>query len=185
MNVDCAVLTARLRRLAFPVAMPSSRSAHPLSAPPARTLDSRCPRRGCEGRAALEFALSSLLFLSLVFGLVDLGRLVFLRTMLTNSVREATRQAAITPGSTADIVAAAAQRSPTLSLSASNFTITCTNWSVPPSARSCASGSTSPPTVTQLDKVGVCASYTFTVIAPRIVGRSTIAATECEYASVR
>lgn len=145
----------------------------------------RAAGRAWDGRAALEFALASLLFLSLVFGLIDLGRLVFLRGMLTNAVREAARQAALTPGSAADIVAAAQQRSPGLSLSASNFTVTCSDWAAPPGARSCAAGSASPPTARQLDKVRVCASYTFAAAAPRLVGRATIAATECENASVR
>ena len=129
------------------------------------------------GQAALEFAVASLLFLGMLFGTIDLGRLVFMRTMFTNAVREASRQAAITPGSPSAIANAAAVRSPSLTLSESNFTITCWDWLN--NARSCTSGSTSPPSVILGDQVRVCASYTFTAVATRIVGRSSIAVTEC------
>ena len=45
-------------------------------------------RRGAVGgQAAVEFALTSLLLLTLVFGTIDLGRAVFTRTMLTNAPR--------------------------------------------------------------------------------------------------
>ena len=140
-------------------------------------------RGGWAGQSAVEFALSSLLLLSMVFGTIDLGRIVFLRTMVTNAVREAARQGAIAPGSTADMAAAAAARSPTLGLTASNFTVTCSTWTG--TARSCATGNVSPPSVTQLERITVCASYTFGVIATRLIGRSSITVSECEQTSVR
>jgi Flp pilus assembly protein TadG len=126
----------------------------------------------------VEFALSSLLFLTLVFGTIDVGRLVFMRTMFAGAVREAARQASITPSNTAEIAAAAARRSPSLTLSTSNFTITCTNWTTNLTI-SCA-----PTSVKELDLITVCGSYTFTAVATRLVGRSTIAATECVKSSV-
>lgn len=135
------------------------------------------------GQAAVEFVISSLLFFTVIFGMIDMGRLVFLRVMFTNAVREGARQAAITPGSAAAIADAAALRSPTLNLSASNFTVTCSDWSG--NARSCTTGSTNPKTVKQLERVRVCGTYTFTAVYPRLVGRSTISTTECEYTSVR
>ena len=134
------------------------------------------------GQAAVEFVVASLLFLGMIFGTIDLGRLVFMRTMFTNAVREAARQASITPSNTSEIVSAAQRRSPSLTLSASNFTVTCSDWSN--GARSCASGSTSPASVKQLDRVQVCGTYTFTVVTTRIVGRSSIATTECMYTNV-
>jgi Flp pilus assembly protein TadG len=134
-------------------------------------------RGGWSGQAVVEFALSSLLFLALIFGTIDLGRLVFMRTMLTNAVREAARQAAITPGNLSAIEAAAQQRSPSLTLGAGSFTVTCSDWSG--NARSCASGSTSPPSVKPLDRISVCSTYTFNAVVPRLIGRSSITATEC------
>ena len=146
-------------------------------------------RGGRAGQSAVEFALSSLLLLAMIFGMIDLGRIVFLRTMVTNAVREAARQGAIAPGDTPAMVAAAAARSPTLALSASNFTVTCSTWGQAPTwagtPLSCASGSVSPPTVSQLERITVCASYTIPVIAARLVGRSSITVAECEQASVR
>ena len=60
-------------------------------------MDAGCRQRATSGQAMVKFALGSLLLLMLVFGTIDLGRAVFTRTMLTNAVREATRQATITP----------------------------------------------------------------------------------------
>jgi Flp pilus assembly protein TadG len=143
----------------------------------------RGTRGNWTGQSVVEFALSSLLLLSLIFGTIDLGRIVFLRTMVTNAVREAARQGAITPGSNATIAAAAAARSPTLGLTTSNFTVTCDTWTG--TARTCASGSTSPPSVIQLERITVCANYTINVIVTRIIRRSSLTITECEQASVR
>ncbi len=136
-----------------------------------------------DGQSAVEFALSSLLLPTMIFGTIDLGRIVFLRTMLTNAVREAARQGAIAPGSVPGMAAAAAARSPTLGLTASNFTASCSTWTG--TARSCATGSVSPPSVTQLERITVCANYTFGVIATRLIGRSSITVSECEQTSVR
>src|SRR4051812_9551939 len=122
-------------------------------------------RGGRGGQVAAEFALSSLLFLTLVFGTIDLGRLVFVRTMFAGAVREAARQASITPGDTTEIVAAAAKRSPSLTLGASNFTVTCRSFTTSLTI-SCAPGA-----VKELDAIRVCGSYTFTAVATRIVGR--------------
>ena len=143
-------------------------------------------RGGWSGQSVVEFAFSSLLFLSLVFGMIDLGRVVFMRTMLTNAVREAARAAAVKPSmTTSELATTAAARSPGLALSDSNFTIACSDWSTPANTRSCTSGSTNPKSVIQNEQVKVCATYTFTMVATRIVGRSSITTTECESTSVR
>ena len=52
-------------------------------------------RGGWRGQSAVEFALSSLLLLTMIFGTIDLGRVVFLRTMVTNAVRELHRALSI------------------------------------------------------------------------------------------
>ena len=99
---------------------------------------------GQGGQSIVEFALISLLMLMTTFGIIDLGRAVFDRTMLTNAVREAARAGmvddsqragAATPdnsncamnGTTetycSKIVAAAQKRSPSLGLTADNFRV--------------------------------------------------------------
>ena len=49
------------------------------------------------GQAIVEFALSSLLFLMIIFGTIDLGRAVFTAVTLHNSVREASRYGKVHP----------------------------------------------------------------------------------------
>jgi hypothetical protein len=135
----------------------------------------------------VEFALTSLLFLAVVFGTIDLGRAVFTRTMLANAVREAARQASITPTDTALIKAAADNRSPTLNLASGAFVVTCSTWEG--GARNCdpdapiVAGAPAP--VQPLDRLTVCTDYPFGLVAARLVGRSAITFRECEQASVQ
>jgi Flp pilus assembly protein TadG len=144
-------------------------------------------RRGASGQAAVEFALTSLLFLTLVFGTLDLGRAVFTRTMLTNAVREAARQASITPTNAALIKAAADQRSPTLNLASSAFVVTCDTWAG--GTRNCDPNAPivagTPAPVQPLDRLTVCTDYPFNLVAARLIGRATITFRECEQASVQ
>jgi Flp pilus assembly protein TadG len=135
----------------------------------------------------VEFALTSLLLLLTVFGTIDLGRAVFTRTMLANAVREAARQGAVTPGSTATMAAAAA-RSPTLGLTTASFTVSCSTWATTPAARACdptLPSTNNPPPVQPLDKITVCTDYPFGLAAARLLGRATITFHECEQASVQ
>ena len=95
------------------------------------------PPRPLVGQGVVEFALVSLTFLMLTFGVVDLGRAVVARVMLTNALREAARyglvgerSAATVPGGTdctaatycGRVVAAAQRRAPGLGLTADHFT---------------------------------------------------------------
>ncbi|MER3486265.1 MAG: hypothetical protein C4345_10120, partial [Chloroflexota bacterium] len=50
------------------------------------------PRQRREGQATVEFALVSLLFFAIVFGTVDFGRAIFLKSQLENAVRDAARE---------------------------------------------------------------------------------------------
>lgn len=116
------------------------------------------------GQAVVEFALVSLLLLMLVFGLLDLGRGVFARAMLTNAVREATRYGSIHPSDTTGMVAAATSRSPSLGLSSGNFTtgggsVSCSNDSGSIGCTSAAPG----------NLLRVCTAYRFGLIAPRLI----------------
>jgi Flp pilus assembly protein TadG len=140
-------------------------------------------RRPWRGQAVVEFAFTTLLLLTMVGGTIDLGRAVIARVMLANAVREAAHQGALTPSDTAAMVLAASQRSPTLALSTSSFTVSCSDWSG--NARSCASGSTSPASVQLLDQIKVCASYTFNTATARLIGVRPLTFSECERANVQ
>src|SRR5438874_1818025 len=89
--------------------------------------------RARAGQSVVEFALVSLTILLITFGIVDIGRAVFQRSMLANATREAARYASVN-GQSSDInavAAYAAQRSPTLNLTSSNVsTLACTRWNV-------------------------------------------------------
>jgi hypothetical protein len=91
----------------------------------------------------LEFALVSLLLMTLFFGVLDLGRGVFQRQDLANAAREGARFASLTPAArakttsafAADVAAAANRHSASLGLTATNFTanggsITCETWTI-------------------------------------------------------
>ncbi len=141
-------------------------------------------RGAVNGQAAVEFALTSLLLLTLFFGTIDLGRAVFTRTMLTNAVREATRQATITPNDPTAIKNAADIRSPTLNLASSAFVVDCDTWANS-ITRSCNPTSTNPLGVRSQDRVRVCTDYPFSLIATKLIERATFTFRECEQASVQ
>jgi Flp pilus assembly protein TadG len=87
--------------------------------------------RARAGQSVVEFALVSLTILLIVFGIVDIGRGVFQRSMLTNATREAARYASVNSqwaNNVAAIADYAAQRSPTLALTSANVTVTCYKW---------------------------------------------------------
>jgi len=66
------------------------------------------PRRFL-GQGVVEFSLVSLLLMTMVAGVVDLGRGVYSRTTLSNAVREAARYGATDPSNSAGMIAAANQ----------------------------------------------------------------------------
>jgi Flp pilus assembly protein TadG len=141
-------------------------------------ISGKAGRRRWHGQAILEFAISSLVVVALIFGMIDLGRAVFTRTMLTSAVREAARQAVITPDQVSSMRDAAAARSPSLTFTTSMFTVTCAGFDNSP--KTCGSSSN----MSALDKVNVCVDYTFTMIATQIVGFSSIPFHECESAQI-
>ena len=88
------------------------------------------------GQSIVEFALISLVLFMMTFGILDFGRAVMTRAMLTNAIREAARYgivgerslATIGPGTNCfsdsycdRIVQAAQRRSPSLGLTAAHF----------------------------------------------------------------
>ncbi len=136
-----------------------------------------------DGQALVEFALSSLLLMLLIFGMIDLGRATFTRIMVTNAVREAARQGSLAPSDTGTMVAAANARSAGLNLTSAMFTVSCADWQNNP--RSCASGSTSPPSVQPLERLQVCLDYPFSLAAVRLIDRTSINFHECQRAVIQ
>jgi Flp pilus assembly protein TadG len=72
--------------------------------------------RRFRGQSATEFALLSILFLTMTAGVVDLGRGVYARNALTNAVREGARHGATNPRDYNGMIAVAADTSPGLNL---------------------------------------------------------------------
>jgi Flp pilus assembly protein TadG len=155
--------------------------------------------RARPGQAIVEFALTSLLLLTMIFGTIDLGRAVFTRTMLTNAVREAARQGSIEisnkTGNVSTVKSAMATaantRSPSLTFTASSFTLTCSTWpsdvvaSVPRNCDPTIDPNSNPRPVQVEDRVMVCTDYPFSFIASQLIGRTTITFHECEQTSVQ
>ncbi len=80
---------------------------------------SASPRR-FRGQSIVEFSLVSLLLLTMVAGVVDLGRGVYSRTTLSNAVRESARYGATNPANSPGIIGAAVNTSPGLNLADKN-----------------------------------------------------------------
>lgn len=162
--------------------------------------------RGLPGQGVVEFAFVSIVLMLLVFGMIDLGRAVFTRQMLTNAVREAARNGMVAwqtqsaPDTTtctsgtlcASMVAAAASRSPTLGLTSANFTsggslsIGCNPWTVSGagSITTCQPTPASPASSSG-DRLTVCATYQFSFTAARLLGLTTIPMKECTAVSLQ
>ncbi len=127
-------------------------------------------------QTVVEFALVSLVLFMLVFGIIEFGRAVTTRAMVTNAVREAMRVGVITPNNMPAIFNAAQNRSPMLGLVSGNLTVTCTTWTSTTSV-SC------DPTAADFPIAGriqVCISHNFTFIVAGLLGVSgSIPMSEC------
>ena len=140
-------------------------------------------------QTVVEFALVSLVLFALVFGIIEFGRAITTRVMLTNAVREAVRVAVLAPNNTAAIFDAAAQRSPMLNLVSGNLTIACSTWganatatalAIAPATRTCIPKSTTETNgYRPFDRVEVCIQYDFGLMVTGIIRGGTIKMNEC------
>lgn len=73
--------------------------------PPIAKVEKLCRshRRKRRGAAAVEFALVAPLFILLVFGMIEFGRMVMVQQVITNASREGARQAVLDGSSTTDV----------------------------------------------------------------------------------
>lgn len=140
------------------------------------------------GQAAVEFTLVSLALAMLIFGAIDLGRGVFEHQMLANAVREAARYGSVNRGDTAGMVASAANRSPSLGLSVSNFSspdgiIECSYWQASGNVWVARPACNS--TVQVGERLTVCATHRFGAVAPRLIGLSAIMMRDCAHTTIQ
>lgn len=133
------------------------------------------------GQAMVEFAFVSLTIMMLIFGIIDLGRGVFQRSMFTNAVREAARYGSVNPTDLTGMRAAAARTSPSLGLTSSSTNITAAcytlagaSWTVVPC------GATRPG-----DRLEVSGTYRFGLTAPRLIGWSSITMSEAAIVTIQ
>jgi Flp pilus assembly protein TadG len=111
------------------------------------------------GQATVEFALSSIVFLMLVFGTVDFGRVAFTYSQLHNAVREGARVGKVTCGKsgwTGDVKQRVVDMAGGTGLTAGNVNVTSTTCD--------------PPT----GQVEVRAQTTFTAVTQDLLGISPI-----------
>ena len=112
------------------------------------------------GQAIVEFALASTVFLLIIFGTIDFGRVIFTYSMLHNAVREGARYGKVKCGETnwvANTKDRVIQKSPGLGLTYATINVTSPGGCVPPDG-----------------KVTVAATTTFTAVTQSFLGISPI-----------
>ncbi|MDQ2684084.1 MAG: pilus assembly protein [Chloroflexota bacterium] len=86
----------------------------------------RTIRTAHSGQTIVEFALASLVFLTIIFGTIDFGRAIFIRAELVNAAREGARYGKINPTQTTAIRAATVDHAPGSGLTSSSVSVSCT-----------------------------------------------------------
>lgn len=112
------------------------------------------------GQAIVEFALILPMFLFIVFGAIDFGRVIYTYAQMTNGVREGARFAMIQCGKSDAVPntkALVRQKTPGVGLSDANLGVSYSGSCLPPS-----------------NYVDVTATYQFRVIAQQILGIGSI-----------
>jgi Flp pilus assembly protein TadG len=115
----------------------------------------RAEKRTIEAQATVEFALCLTVFLMIVFGTVDFGRELFLKSELDNAVREGARYGKIHPTSTSGVQAKVVGSASDTGLTTNGVTVSC--------GGGCATG----------DTMTVSATVSFSAITQRLLGLSS------------
>ena len=97
--------------------------------PPGRKLDKVCGsyRKKRRGAAAVEFAVVAPVFLLLVFGMIEYGRMVMVQQVITNASREGARAGVLDGSSNADVLSVVDQYLSSGSITGATITVTPTN----------------------------------------------------------
>jgi Flp pilus assembly protein TadG len=101
------------------------------------------------GQATVEFALASLVFLLIVFGTIDFGRVAFTYSQLDNAVREGARVGKVKCGQNTAIRDAVIAKSPTLGLTYTDIGVANPAGCNPPTGHVTVTASTQFKAVTQ------------------------------------
>lgn len=80
---------------------------------------------GRSGQAMVEFALASIIFLTIVLGAIDFGRAIYIDSQLTNAVREGARYAQVAPTATTGIKDRVIEKGTGMGLTSGDITVTC------------------------------------------------------------
>jgi len=106
-----------------------SRKSKAILTAPARKLDRPCQlyRKKRRGAAAVEFAVVAPIFLLLVFGMIEYGRMVMVQQVLTNASREGARCAVLDGTTHQEVVDTVTQYLTSGSIQGANITVTPTN----------------------------------------------------------
>jgi Flp pilus assembly protein TadG len=101
----------------------------PILTAPARKLDKpyQSYRRKRRGAAAVEFAVVAPIFLLLVFGMIEYGRMVMVQQVLTNASREGARCAVLDGATHLEVVDTVTTYLTSGSIQGANITVTPTN----------------------------------------------------------
>ncbi|HVX30347.1 MAG TPA: TadE family protein [Nitrolancea sp.] len=75
----------------------------------------------------VEFALVSIIFLTIVLGAIDFGRAIYINSQLTNAVREGARYAQVAPTDTTGIRSEVKDKGTGLGLKDADITVTCSD----------------------------------------------------------
>ena len=101
---------------------------------PSRVNAGRKKRRGA---AAVEFAIVAPVFLIMIFGLIEFGRLVMVQQVITNASREGARNGILDGATTSNVQSIVGNYLETAAISGATVTVTpsppsFTNWSARP-----------------------------------------------------
>lgn len=113
-------------------------------------------QRAYPGQSMVEFALVSVIFLTILLGTIDFGRGVFMYAELHNAVREGARYARVHPSDTTGTKSTVVGYIQGFTLSAGAVTVSCTN--------SCVTG----------DTVTVSVSYNFSAVTQSFLRLSPV-----------
>jgi Flp pilus assembly protein TadG len=75
----------------------------------------------------VEFALVSILFMTIVLGAIDFGRAIYINSQLTNAVREGARYAQVAPDDTSGIKNEVKDKANGLGLSNGDIVVSCSS----------------------------------------------------------
>ena len=97
----------------------------------------------------VEFALAGSIFLLIVFGTIDFGRIVFTYSQLDNAVREGARYGKVHCADTANIKNRVIEKAVTINLTTADVAVATSGGCVPPAGRVTVSATTTFQAVSQ------------------------------------